>query len=48
MGLNITQDGTKHSLKQPKTTKSSFGSFHQFEYLSRHNMNFRLVFGRLL
>ena len=45
MGKKMTQNGTKNNLKQPQTTKSVFGSFHQFGYPNHHNINFHTVFG---
>ena len=48
MGQKMTQNGTKNNLKQPQTTKSVFGSFHQFGYPNHYNMNFHTVYGRLL
>jgi hypothetical protein len=44
MGQNMTQRGTKNSLKQPKTTKLAFGSFHQYGKPAYHKMNFHIVF----
>jgi hypothetical protein len=44
MSQNMTQEGTKNSLKQPKTTKSAFGSFHQYGKPAYHKLNFHIVF----
>ena len=44
MGQNMTKNGTKNSLKQPKTTKPAFGSFHQCINPTHHNVCFHIVF----
>ena len=44
MGQNMTQNGTKNSLKQPKTTKSALGSFHQLQNPNHQNINFYTFF----
>jgi hypothetical protein len=46
MGENMTQNRVKNSLKQPKTSKSAFGSIHHYRNSNIHNINIHTVFGR--
>ena len=46
MGENMTQNRVKNSLKQPKTSKSAFGSIHHYRNSNIHNMDFHTVFGK--
>jgi hypothetical protein len=45
MGKNMTQKGAKNRRKkQPKITKTVFGSFHQYRNYNHHNVNLHIVF----
>jgi hypothetical protein len=46
MGENMMQNRVKNSLKQPKTSKSAFGSIHHYINYNIHNMDIHTVFGR--
>ena len=43
-GQNMTQNGSKNSLKQPKATKSAFVYFNLYRNFNHHNINFHIQF----